>query len=78
VYNGFGQETQEYQSNSGAVVTSGPTPTPSVQYAYAGPGSGQNYSRQGRLCLETRRDCGGSEMARMRGVATKRLNRKSR
>jgi hypothetical protein len=45
VYNGLGQETQEYQSNSGAVVTSGPTPTPSVQYAYAGPASGENYSR---------------------------------
>ncbi len=52
-YSGLQQETQEYQSNSGAVVTgstgsplaSGPTPTPSVQYGFTGPGTGQNYSR---------------------------------
>ncbi len=45
LYSGLQQETQEYQSNSGAVVTTGPTPTPSVQYGFTGPASGQNYSR---------------------------------
>ncbi len=31
-----------------------------------------------RPCLKTRRSCGGPEMPEMRGVATKRLSRKSR
>jgi len=35
-------------------------------------------TRTNRPCLKTRRDRGGSEMPRMRGVATKRLNRTSR
>lgn len=45
VYNGLGQLTGEYQSHTGDVVTTGPSPTPEVQYAYAGPSSSQNYSR---------------------------------
>jgi RHS repeat-associated protein len=39
-YNGLGQLTDEYQADSGAVVTSGPTPTPQTQYAYSDPSSG--------------------------------------
>jgi RHS repeat-associated protein len=40
VYNGLRQLTGEYQANSGAVVTTGPTPTPETQYVYNDPTAG--------------------------------------
>jgi len=48
-YNTFAQLTQEYQSHSGAVVTTGPTPTPSVQYAYDTGASSSNEIRLNQL-----------------------------
>ena len=44
LYNGLGQLTQEYQSHTGAVVTSG-TPTTSIQYTYSEMAGGANNSR---------------------------------
>jgi RHS repeat-associated protein len=40
VFNGLGQMTGQYQANSGAVTTSGPTPTPETQYTYSDPTNG--------------------------------------
>ncbi len=48
-YNTFAQLIQEYQSHSGAVVTTGLTPTPSVQYAYDTGGSSSNEIRLNQL-----------------------------
>jgi RHS repeat-associated protein len=45
IYNGLGQVTQEYQSHTGAVVTSGTAATPSVQYTYNEMSGGANNSR---------------------------------
>jgi RHS repeat-associated protein len=45
LYNGLGQITQEYQSHTGAVVTSGTSATPSVQYTYNDMSGGANNSR---------------------------------
>ena len=45
LYNGLGQMTQEYQSHSGAVITSGTSATPSVQYTYNEMSGGANNSR---------------------------------
>ena len=45
LYNGLGQLTQEYQSHTGAVVTSGTAATPSVQYTYSEMSGGANNSR---------------------------------
>jgi RHS repeat-associated protein len=45
LYNGLGQVTREYQSPTGAVVTSGTATTPSVQYTYNEMSDGGNNSR---------------------------------